>query len=234
MALPIIVPAWEFELQSRLQSAHALPSKRLPPRSARIFHLPNAAASAAREPTERELLIMRWRRIAYVYSPMLSDGNAISSIYSPSVNDTESADSGVSLLATCEWLLRQRLRREWALLCRVDRSQALALVSRFKRDCPIIDASHLTADAAAWTLFAMYWCGASHPAALFNKSLHPPTGLVQWISRFHVDQQRTQVREIQGRFAHYLGVTSDRCDVLVRRMRKRTGSVALLRELCDF
>ena len=94
--------------------------------------------------------------------------------------------------------------------------------------------SDLAAGAAAWTLFAMYWCGASHPAALFNKSLHPPTGMVRWISQFHVDQQSTYVREVQGQFAHYLGVTKVRCDLLVRRMMKRTGSVALLRELCDF
>jgi hypothetical protein len=100
--------------------------------------------------------------------------------------------------------------------------------------CPKSVASDLAADAAAWALFAMYWCVANHPAALFNKSLHPPTGLVRWISQFHVAQQRTQVREIQGQFAHYLGVTRDRCDVLVRRMMKRTGSVALLRALCEF
>jgi hypothetical protein len=79
----------------------------------------------------------------------------------------------------------------------------------------------------------MYWCGASHPTALFNKSLHPPTGLVRWISQFHVDQQRIQVRTIQGRFAHYQVISSDCCDALVQRMLKRTGSVALLRELCE-
>jgi len=74
----------------------------------------------------------------------------------------------------------------------------------------------------------------SAPTALFNKSLHPPTGLVRWIRQFHVDQRRTQVREIQRQFAHYLGGTRGRCDVLVRRMLRRTGRLALLRELCDF
>jgi hypothetical protein len=234
MALPIIVPAWEFELQCRLQSDHALPSKSLTPRPARISKLPKAAVCVAREPTERELLIMRWRRIAYVYSPMLSDRKAAASIYTPSADAPESANSGVSLLATCEWLLRKRLRQDWAMLDRAKRAQVITLSKRFRREAPVVEAIDLAADAAAWTLFAMYWCGASHPAALFNKSLHPPTGLVRWISQFHVDQQRIQVRTIQGRFAHYLGVTSDRCDVLVQRMVKRTGSVALLRELCEF
>ena len=234
MALPIIVPTWEFKLQSRFQSSHALPSKRLTPRPARTFQPPIAATSVGRKPSERELLIMRWRRIACVYSPLLSDQMVTASNYNPSGNGTESADCGVGLLATCQWLLRKRLRQDWALLDTAKRTKVLTLVKRFRLEEPVAQALDLAADAAAWTLFAMYWCGTSHPAALFNKSLHPPTGMVRWISRFHVDQQRCQVREIQGRFVHYLGVTRDRCDVLVRRMLKRTGSVALLRELCEF
>jgi hypothetical protein len=234
MALPIIVPAWEFDLQDRFQNTHALPSKRLPPRPIRILRPLNAAGTETREPTERELLITRWCRIANVYSPTPFGRKATASIYNPLANDTESADCGVSLLVTCEWLLRKRFRQEWALLDTAKRAQVLTLVKRFKTEAPIFGATELATDAAAWTLFAMYWCGASHPAALFKESLHPPTGLVRWISQFHIDQQRNQVREIQEQFAHYLGVTRGRCDVLVRRMLKRTGSLALLRELCDF
>ena len=155
-------------------------------------------------------------------------------MYRPQVNDREPPDYGVSLLATCKWLLRNRLRQDWALLRTADRAQVLILAKCFRRDAPIVPKTELAADPAAWALFAMYWCGASHPAAMFNKSLHPPTGLVRWISQFHVDQQRTRVREIQEQFAYYLGVTRGRCDVLVRRMLKRTGSVVLLRELCEF
>jgi len=177
---------------------------------------------------------MQWRRIACVYSPMLADRKATASIFNPSADDTESADCGVSLLATCEWLLRKRLRQDWAMLSIANRAQVLILVKRFRTEAPIVDVAELAAEAAAWTLYAMYWCGASHPAALFNKSLHPPTGMVRWVSQFHVDHQTAQAREIQGRFAHYLGVTSDRCDVLVRRMLRRTGRVALMRELWEF
>ena len=68
----------------------------------------------------------------------------------------------------------------------------------------------------------------------FNEALHPPTGLVQWVSQFHVDQQRTRPVEIQRLLVRYLNVTQGRCEVLVRRMVKRTGRVALLREVCDF
>ena len=234
MALPIIVPAWDFDPQSRFQSAHALPSKRLASRPIRELWPLDAAGGSTREPCERELLIMRWCRIAHVYSPTPSGRNAIASIHHPSLVETELVEGEVNLLATCEWLLRNRLRQDWALLRTADRAQVLILAKRFKREAPIVEGTDLAAKAAAWTLFAMYWCGASHPAALFNKSLHPPTGLVRWISQFHVDQQRTRVREIQAQFAHYLGVTRGRCDVLVRRMLRRTGSVALLRELCEF
>ena len=234
MTLPIIVPTWEFELQCRFQSARALPSKRLSDRPARIFQLPIAAASVSREPSERELLIMQWRRIACVYSPKHADRTVTSSIYDLSANDAASADCAGSLLATCEWLLRKQLRQEWEMLGTANRAKVLILVKRFRTEAPIVEVAELAADAAAWTLFGMYWCGASHPAALFNKSVHPPTGMVRWISQFHVDHQMAQVREIQGRFWQYLGVTSNRCDVLVRRMLKRTGCVALLRELCEF
>ncbi len=234
MVLPIIVPAWDFELQHQDQGVQALPPKRLPTRTSKIPKLVDSTGSEPRDSTERELLITRWRRIVKVQSPRARGPKLIASSYSLCGTDKESDHCGASLLVTCEWLLRRRLRQDWALMCSADRTQALALVSRFQRDSPIIGDSDLAAEAAAWMLFAMYWCGASHPAALFNKSLHPPTGMVRWISQFHVDQQSTYVREVQGQFAHYLGVTKVRCDLLVRRMMKRTGSVALLRELCDF
>lgn len=233
MALPIIVPEWDFE-QHRDQRARALPTKRIPAPTSKILRLVDTPSSGLRDPTERELLITRWRRIVKVNSSTVPCPEAIASTHIHFCNDKESGDCGGSLLVTCEWLLRKRLRQDWALMCRVDRTQAFALASRFKMDSPIIGGSDLAAEAAAWMLFAMYWCGTSHPAALFNKSLHPPTGLVRWISQFHIDKQSNQMRVVQEQFAHYLGVTKVRCDLLVRRMMKRTGSVALLRELCDF
>jgi hypothetical protein len=234
MALPIIVPEWDFELQHRDQGVRALPTKRLPTRTSKILRLVDSTSSGVRDPTERELLITRWRRIVKVNLSTVPCPEAIASTHRLFGADKESGDCGGSLLVTCEWLLRRRLRQDWELMCRADRTQALALASRFKMDSPITGDSDLAAEAAAWMLFAMYWCGTSHPAALFNKSLHPPTGLVRWISQFHVDQQSNQVRAVQEQFSHYLGVTKVRCDLLVRRMMKRTGSVALLRELCDF
>ena len=80
----------------------------------------------------------------------------------------------------------------------------------------------------------MNWCSASDPAELFQKPLHSPTGLVRWISQFHVVQPATQAREIQELFVDYMRVTTSQCGLVIRRMPKRTGQVALLEELCDF
>ncbi len=102
------------------------------------------------------------------------------------------------------------MRQDWATQDTAKRAQVHTLSKRFRREAPVVEAIDLVADAVAWTLFAMYCCSASHTAALFNKTLHPQTGLMPWISQFHVDLQRIDVRTIKGRFAHYLGVTSDR------------------------
>lgn len=163
---------------------------------------------------------------------------AASNVHSPATpsltTNAASVPRRVDLLTSCEWLLRRRLRHDWALLCRADQTQVLALVSHFARGAPFIDAATLAADAAAWTLYAMYWCGTSHPAALFQKPLHPPTEVVRWISQFHIEQQMTLVRDIQRHFVANMAVTSNRCGSLVRKMIKRTGRVALMPELCNF
>jgi hypothetical protein len=82
-------------------------------------------------------------------------------------------------------------------------------------------------------LYAMYWCGVRHPASLHQKPLHPPTGLVRWISGFHTDQQATQAHEIQGQLDRDMRTMAARCEWLVRRMVERTNSIALLHELCE-
>jgi hypothetical protein len=109
-----------------------------------------------------------------------------------------------------------------------------AAVNRFPWQSPVFEVATITTNAAAWMLFAMYWCGSSHPGALFQKPLHPPTGLVRWVSRFRVEQQTTQADEIQRLLAGDLRVAAHQCSLMVRRMAKRTGRVALFRELCDF
>jgi hypothetical protein len=151
------------------------------------------------------------------------------------LNDGQLIEPRVNLLAICEWHLRRRLRQEWDALVRASRAQLLASVSKFERLNPVvIGNATMTADSASWMLFGMYWCGASHPAALFQKPLHPPTELVRWLSTFHIDLQTSKAREIQCKLIVHLSITKGRCDQMVRQMIKRTGRVALLKELCDF
>ena len=92
MALPIIVPAWDFDPQSRFQSAHALPSKRLASRSVRIPQPLDAAGGSTREPCERELLILRWRCSAKVWPSTPPCWKVGASVYRPQVNDREPPD----------------------------------------------------------------------------------------------------------------------------------------------
>ncbi len=214
--------------------ARVRPPKPSPPSRTETARSQDPKFSSVREPVAREMLIERWRRITELPLASAAGCKTFTSAYPPTEEVAASADGGGHLLATCEWLLRRRLRQDWTLLRGAGRAQVLTWVGQFKRDTPVLKTTALAADAAAWTLFAMYWWGASHPAALFTRSLHPPTGLVRWISQFGIDQQGAHAREIPRRFVLNMGSTRDRCDVLVHRMLKRQGSVAFLRELCDF
>lgn len=90
------------------------------------------------------------------------------------------------LLGKCEALLRQLLRR---------RSNGLGL--RRTELAPVALAFNgntlRTQDgstaARAFVLVSMYWNGCRHPLALFAHPLHPPTGLVRWLSSFTVQDQ---------------------------------------------
>ena len=233
MVLPIIVPTWEFELVSRFKDAHELPSKAYQLKRPKTVGLQCTNKIAARESDEREMLIAHWREITRLLFPPATSYKSFVHVCELTQGDINSAGDGIDLLASCQWLLRKRLRQDWALLRGTGHAQVLMWVRQVTRDAPVVKVTAFAADAAAWTLFAMYWCGISHPAALFNRALHPPTGLVRWISQFHIDQQANHAREIQTKFAHCMSGSRSQCDLLVCTMLKRTGSVAFLHELCD-
>lgn len=233
MALPILVPAGGAEGQDGWLTQRGNPIRQAPA-SGISLRKADFAVKAPNQPSAREEMITRWRRVCLVTWAGQGGKKVRSCPSGPTVKDATQEDLGIDLMGRCEWLLRRQLRLSWRRLCRGGRAQVLAEAKRFNRDEPVVEASTMAADAAAWTLFAMYWWGVSHPLALFNEALHPPTGLVQWVSQFHVDQQRTRPVEIQRLLVRHLGVTQGRCEVLVRRMVKRTGQVALLREVCDF
>jgi hypothetical protein len=46
-----------------------------------------------------------------------------------------------------------------------------------------------TPDALAYVMSLMHWLGCSLPGFLLRRPLHPPTGLVRWLSTFSVVDQ---------------------------------------------
>jgi hypothetical protein len=235
MVLPIIVPGADFKAFDWAHSPDVpTPARALKPacwqRPCAKIVLPMDEAS------KRERLVSRWRAIARSRPLLPLRPTSTKLALSHAVKDgaTGSVDKGGNLLGGCEWLLRLTLRDQWAGLCHVERVQVHAVVDHFPWQSPVFEVATITVNAAAWMLFAMYWSGSSHPASLFQKPLHPPTGLVRWVSGFRLEQQTTQADDIQRRLASDLRVAAHQCGLLVRRMAMKAGQVALLREICDF
>lgn len=235
MALPIIVPtstATAAPVFTQGSSAQLYPNK--PLRFVSSADPERYLSTDTREPTDRELLLMRWHQIAWSRWVLRPDGRNSDFQCHPKRHNEESMDGGGNLLSSCEWLLRERLSRTWHRLNKARRADVHRLVHRFKPAEPVVKVSAKAADAATWILFGMCWCGSSHPRALFEQALHPPTAVVHWISQFHIEHQSERSGEIEERFVRYLAVTKGRCDLLVQRMIAKTGCVALMPEICSF
>lgn len=84
---------------------------------------------------------------------------------------------------------------------------------------------------AAWLLAAMHWGGCRHPAALHCEPLHPPTGVVRWLSMFDIRQQVECAGEIQELLIGRMADIDRQCQWLVEEMLRRGSVVALLPEL---
>jgi len=182
----------------------------------------------------RQLLVHHWRSLLGPPAPAICQSTNVASTLPTAIRASSVADeSSANLSGDCEWLLRLRLRQRWDSLCYRERLQVNAVAEDFNWTNPVCEASALTSTAATWMLCAMYWCGVRHPASLHQKPLHPPTGLVRWISGFHTDQQATQAHEIQGQLDREMSAMSVRCEWLVRRMVETTNIIALLHELCE-
>ncbi len=102
------------------------------------------------------------------------------------------------LLGKCEALLRQLLRRRSNGLGL--RRNELAPVALAFNGNTLRTQGRSTA-ARAFVLVCMYWNGCRHPLALFAQPLHPPTGLVRWLSRFTVQDQVDHGRLLLARLA---------------------------------
>jgi hypothetical protein len=234
MVLPIIVPGADFQAYAWAGAYVPDPKRALKSVCRQRPCVKNALPMDAA--SQRERLVSRWQAIAKSRTllPLRPTFSKLKLSHGAGDGATGSLERGANLLGECEWLLRRSLREQWAGLCHAERVQVHAVIDRFDWSSPIVEVATITGDAAAWMLFAMVGCGCSHPGALFQKPLHPPTGLVRWVSRFRVDQQTSHADEIQRQFAGDLRVAAQQCSLMVRRMAKKTGRVALFRELCDF
>lgn len=131
-------------------------------------------------------------------------------------------------LRNCERLTRLLLRRLWASLPRRQRRWIRSTTRVFDPDLPIIKMARAQANAAAWTLAAMHWCGCRHPEALWRQPLHPPTGLVCGLSGFDVLQQSQHPRDFMTKLAERIGCVEQQSRKLVRARRARKRVIALL------
>jgi hypothetical protein len=183
--------------------------------------------------SDRAELVYQWRRVARL--PRQRPVAGTSQGLTPMPQDTALlafAQLGTQeLLGDCERLMRRLLHRSRARLSHTHRRAVTRATSRFNLHCPTIKVLPAHADAAAWLLAAMHWCGCRHPAALNCKPLHPPTGIVRWLSGFELDQQVDCPREVISKLPESMALVERRSRELVAVMIRRRGVVALLPEL---
>ena len=103
------------------------------------------------------------------------------------------------MLRQCEPLLRQLLRRRRRALG-LSRGELTRLASGFDSN-NLRTSRASSASALAFVLASMHWCGCSHPRSLFMAPLHPPTGLVRWLTNFSVQDQVDQRQQLLERLA---------------------------------
>jgi hypothetical protein len=181
--------------------------------------------------SDRDSLIRLWRRV--LWRPMQPastwQGRAptvrcVTTVASTLIESQE-------LLRDCERLMRRLLRRSWVRLPRTQRRAIKRAIRVFDLDRTTIAVAPGQADAAAWLLAAMHWCGCRHPAALFGKPLHPATGIVRWLTGFELSRQVERPRDIIALLPKRMALIEQRSRMLVATMIARRGGIALLPEL---
>ncbi|WP_213956729.1 MULTISPECIES: hypothetical protein [unclassified Variovorax] len=179
---------------------------------------------------ERAKLVHHWRRVAR--RPRRRGGTSKEHAMSRTTALDASPHFGTQeLLGDCVRLMRLLLRRSRARLSHAHRRAIARATLRFDLHSATIRVLPAHADAVAWLLAAMHWWGCRHPAALVCKPLHPPTGIVRWLSGFEVVQQVDCQREVISKLPRSMALIERRSRELVAAMIRRRGVVALLPEL---
>ncbi len=146
------------------------------PRVRRTHRRAAARCPAPEGPQLRALLVQHWSSVAARVRP----------VPAPPPKPRERADvSSRDLLKRCEGLLRSLVRRRLRTLG-LRQADIAGVVGSFdvRRY-----AAQGKAAALAYMLALMHWRGCSLPTFLMRPPLHPPTGLVRWVSTFSVVDQ---------------------------------------------
>ena len=194
MALPILVPerhemallgirAWPAPTQRRFRwrpSGLLRPGPRQGSSRQERFAQPDST-------TIREALLAHWQRRCHAWvRPSLSESIAwsprTSSDFRTLLQDAESV---------MKTLLRRRRRTQ-----DVHPRALTALARTFDIDRWRLKVDPQQQETLALLLCTMYWRGCRVPAAINSTPLHPPTGLVRWLSQFTVQQQADHGHQI--------------------------------------
>lgn len=228
MVLPILVPPAEEPWVVMWPTPRLPPAPRRPPKVVTAVGTGPALADPAEDPAaERRRLVLHWRDILHLRArvprhDLMAQARA------------ELGDEG-DLLLDCEQLLRVLLYRARRGLPAQQCRGLLRITNSFLPDTAKVRVTQADMPALAWLLAAMYWRGFRHPAALNCTPLHPPTGLLRWLTGFTVQQQVDQRRQVLGLLVREVGHVEQRsravAGALVKRVRRHSALVVLLPEL---
>jgi len=104
-----------------------------------------------------------------------------------------------TVLRQCEAMLRQLLRRRRRALG-LTHGELTRLAASFDGNT-LRAAPSSSAPALAFVLASMHWFGCSHPRSLFMAPMHPPTGLIRWMTHFTVQEQVDQGQQLPERLS---------------------------------
>ena len=150
-----------------------------------VQSLPSAVQSAI---GPREELIRLWQAALPQCAELCASARRCAET-PPGLGSLPASQASDPLLRSAERLMRRSLRLSRSKLARDDAAVIREVGHGFDTANPVVRLTPAQVAGAAWLLASMYWCGCRHPAALRIKPLHPPTGLVRWLSTFDVRHQ---------------------------------------------
>lgn len=137
------------------------------------------------------------------------------------------------LLRDGERLLKRLLRRRQQ--ANVSPQAVSTIAATFDSSTWRVRVDPVQRDVLVFMLISMYWRGCRHPASLYGPTLHPPTALIRWLSRFSVQHQVDHGRQILDQLTQEETRVHEFAQSVVERMLHRvvgtTCAVLLLPDM---